>query len=142
MLFVDVTGLENAIGKLQLLQAKGEDLTPLLKYIGEDEVTRTLLRFETATAPDGSRWKGLEKPRPPRKKQRPYGDNLVLSDTGKLRGSIRYVLGNNSVTVGMEVEYSIFHQFGTKHIPARPFLGVSDELINEMEVMIGDYFQL
>lgn len=135
MLFVDVTGLESAIGKLQQLQAKGEDLTPLLKYIGEDEVTRTLLRFETATAPNGISWQALQSPRR-------RGGHKPLSDTGVLKGSIRYVLGNNSVTVGTEVEYSIFHQFGTKHIPARPFLGVSDELINEMEVMIGDYFEL
>lgn len=135
MLFVETTGLENAIGKLQQLQDKGEDLTPLLTEIGEDEVTRTLLRFETATAPDGSHWEVLKSPRR-------RGGDKPLSDTGVLKGSIRYVLGNNSVTIGTDTEYSIFHQFGTKHIPARPFLGVSDELINEMEVMIGDYFEL
>lgn len=144
MLFVEPEGLEDAIDNLRLLQARGENITPLLKYIGEDEVTRTLLRFETATAPDGTRWEGLKRPRPPREGQRPYGDDLVLSDTGDLKNSIRFVLGTNSVTIGAstEVEYAIFHQFGTRHIPKRPFLGVSDELINEIEVKTNEWFQL
>lgn len=141
MLIIQTDGLEAAIDQLMRLQAKGEDLTPLLKYIGEDEVTRTILRFETTTAPDGSPWRGLQKPR-----QR--GGDKPLSDTGRLKGSIRFVLGNNRVTIGTGTEYSIFHQFGTKtaagkrHIHARPFLGVSDELIHELEDKISDYFQL
>lgn len=130
MRFVKTTGLEEAQRRLEELASRGQDLTPVLKEIGDDEVTRTLLRFEHGKAPDGTPWKGL---------QSREGQTLV--DTGTLRSSItKQLLGSSTLLIYTDVNYAGFHQFGTRHIPARPFLGVSDDLIQSTKELINAYF--
>ena len=46
----------------------------------------------------------------------------LLIKSGKLRQSISFKLeGTDAVVVGSDAKYAPFHQFGTKHMPARPF---------------------
>ena len=46
----------------------------------------------------------------------------LLIKSGKLRQSIAFKLeGSDAVVVGSDAKYAPFHQFGTKHMPARPF---------------------
>jgi len=53
----------------------------------------------------------------------------VLTWRGFLRGNIAYRATADEVTIGSPSVYAATHQFGaTKgNIPARPFLGLSDE---------------
>ena len=46
-------------------------------------------------------------------------------DTGRLRSSIfvRFLDGGLSAEVRTDVQYASFQEFGTRHIPPRPFLG-------------------
>lgn len=124
---------------------------PLLTAIGNELVTSVSRRFETGTAPDGSRW-----PESLRVKHK-GGQTLIKS--GRLRDSIA---GNGpqvtarSVEIGTNLEYAAIHQFGGNippHVirarrakalripgvgfrksvnhpgssmPARPYLGLSD----------------
>ena len=137
MRFVNTSGLEAAQAKLGELAKRGADLTPLLRDIGDDENTRTLLRFEHGEAPDGSAWAGLKQPR---KGQKGRSDQ-VLVDTGQLRNSItKQILGSSVLMIGSNAGYAAWHQFGTRHIPARPFLGVSDDLIQSAQELIHAYF--
>ena len=47
---------------------------------------------------------------------------LVKHPYGGLRASInRELVGDDTVVVGTDKEYAGYHQFGTKHMPARPF---------------------
>lgn len=46
----------------------------------------------------------------------------VPFDTGRLRSSINTVRNNKSVSVLTPVNYAIFVEFGTKYMPAKPFL--------------------
>ena len=46
----------------------------------------------------------------------------LLIKSGKLRQSIAFKLeGKDAVVVGSDAKYAPYHQFGTKHMPARPF---------------------
>ena len=140
MRFVNTTGLEEAQAKLGELAKRGADLTPLLRELGDDEITRTLLRFEHGEAPDGSAWAGLKQSRKPRKGQKGRSDQ-VLVDTGQLRNSItKQILGSSVLMIGSNADYAAWHQFGTRHIPARPFLGVSDDLIQSAQELIHAFF--
>ena len=124
MLFVDTPGLDAATAKLRELAAQGKDLGPALAEIGEEEVTNILLRFEHEEDPQGNPWAAFAANSP-----RLLEDGKLLQDTGRLKGSIQsQVLGGSVLLVGSNVEYAPFHQFGTETIPARPFLGVSDDL--------------
>ena len=49
----------------------------------------------------------------------------LLYKSGSLRQSIGWKLvGGDTVVVGTDREYAGYHQFGTKHMPARPFFPV------------------
>lgn len=133
---VSTDGLDEALGTLRLLAAKGEDLSPLLDELGQDEKARVLMRFENAQAPDGTTWQALKHPRP-------RGGDKPLQDTGVLMGSITaQVIGKHTLQVGTATDYAHYHQFGTQHIPARPFLGVTDDLLASINELTHAYFNL
>lgn len=139
MIFVSVSGFDEAHERLRALVSRGADLTPLLTEIGENEVSNTLLRFEQARAPDGSSWQALKRPRAHRRGG--DGGNLPLNDTGALKTSIKTrLLGDSSVLIGSDLEYAITHQYGRGAIPARPYLGLNAETEAEILEVIYAYF--
>lgn len=129
MRFVIDANLQPLQDKLAELAQKGKDLTPLMNDIGEAELTNILLRFEQKQKPDGSAWKGL---------QTRVGD--ALSDTGQLKSSFRSYPSPMSVSIGSIIFYAPFHQFGTNRVEARPFLGVSSDLMRQVDELISEYF--
>lgn len=147
---VSTDGLDEALLKLRMLAAKGEDLTPMLDELGRDEEARVLMRFEHGEAPDGTTWQALKQPRRPTKKRPAYvpagqqripGDN-PLRDWGVLQGSITAQVHGNTLQIGTATDYAHYHQFGTEHIPARPFLGVSDDLLASIQELTVAYFNI
>ena len=132
MQFVVLTmGMDTALRKLKQLAERGNDITPVLDELGEDEVTRVMLRFENSEAPDGSIWEDLK-----------VRDGKPLMDTGCLYQSVVAHVANDSLQVGTNVSYAPYHQFGTQHIPARPFLGVSDDLLASLQEITLAYFNI
>jgi len=60
-----------------------------------------------------------------KKKTRKLDDHPLLIKSGALRQSIGWELsGNDAVVVGTDKRYAAFHQRGTKHMPARPFMPI------------------
>jgi phage virion morphogenesis protein len=126
------------------------NFTALHKEIGEHLVASTQMRFKEETAPDGTRW-------PQSIRAREEGGQ-TLSDTRRLRNSITCAGRPDRVEVGTNDIRASTHQFGAVirakrakalkfrvggrwavkkavRIPARPFLGLSDddqEAINEI----------
>ena len=103
-------------------------------------------RFETETAPDGTPWRPLKESTINNKLVAKNGKTNarggILSDRGDLRKSITYFATSQSVAIGTDRHYGVYHQFGTDPytiepraaealsflhpgLPARPFLGVS-----------------
>lgn len=132
---VSTDGLGEALGTLRLLATKGEDLTPMLDELGQDEVARVVQRFEQSRSPDGTAWQALKRPRP-------RGGEYPLQDTGVLMGSITAQAHGNTLQIGTAIDYAHYHQFGTQHIPARPFLGVSDDLLASIKELTHAYFSI
>ena len=144
---------------LQALYARlNHDLTPLMENIGMALKSSTRARFETETAPDGTPWRPLKESTINNKLVAKNGKTNarggILSDRGDLRKSITYFATSQSVAIGTDRHYGVYHQLGTgpytiepraakalsflmpggrvavKHVhhpglPARPFLGVS-----------------
>jgi len=105
------------------LQAKLADLTPVFQGIDESMLNRTRERFNTQTAPDGRSWQALS----PDYKKRKKNADKILTLHGRLRGLLNYRAGPNEVRIGTPLIHGATHQFGNpqRHIPARPFLGLS-----------------
>jgi phage gpG-like protein len=82
----------------------------LLDSIGHALREEASLSFTDSRDPYGKPWKPLK-----RRKGQP------LLDTGLLRNSLAYRVNGLVLELGTNVDYAGPHQYGTKHIPARPF---------------------
>lgn len=91
------------------LAAKLDDLSPVMRAIGEILVEQTDTAFETGTSPGGQRWS------PSRRASATSGQTLI--DTGRLRNSITRRLTPSSVEVGSNVVYAAIHQLGGRTGP-------------------------
>lgn len=120
------------------------DPSPLLAELGEYGLRSTRARFKTQTAPDGTSWAALQ---PWYQKEKRRNKNRILALNGYLRGQMTWQLvGDRTVEIGSNLPYAAVHQFGATikpraakvlmfrghvaksvTIPARPYLGLSDE---------------
>jgi phage virion morphogenesis protein len=154
---------------LQRIRARTENLGPVLKAIGEDLVGSTKQRFATATSPDGTPWArnsdvtisrylglssaNFKKDGSLSKKgeARLAGKKPLTGETGALGQQIHYQVNGNVLEVGSTMEYAAMQQFGGKRsdfpnlwgdIPARPFLGLSEQDISGINETVLDYLEL
>lgn len=118
----------------------------------------TLDRFKKEQSPENKKWE-----------KRKYGNNRkkLLKNTGILRNSIKSKANKKIAIVGTNLEYASTHQFGAKNrrikaknskllkfkigdrwistkevtvnIPARPFLGISEEDKEEIKDVLDFY---
>lgn len=133
--------------------AVGEKPETFLDPIGSLLKTSTQLRFNDSTGPDGSPWAAVLRGGKP------------LRDTGvHLMNAVNHRVEGNSVLVGVPPPWATVHQFGATiaaknaktlrfkigdrwvskksvTIPARPFLGVSEEdkagILNVLQEVIA-----
>lgn len=100
------------------------NLMPLMQAVAGTLEDSTKQRFNSKVAPNGVHWQNL-KPSTLQTKQRRGGGILV--DSGDLLTSITSYANNHSVVVGSNEVYAKYHQVGTNKMPARPFLGLSEQ---------------
>lgn len=156
---IDTMGGHAVEAKLASLVATFGDLSPMMRHLGGVLETQVTDRFESETAPDGSRWK-------PSHRVKTEGGN-TLRKSGIMKNSIHSVATGASVEIGTNIIYAGVHQQGAKiraktrggmrfqlpgglgwrrmmevEIPARPFLGLSadngEELLEEVEAFVVD----
>ena len=150
--------LSDDFAKLKRDLAALGDIDPvgLNKKIGEVLVSSTKKRFEDETAPDGTKW--------PKSYRAAARGGQTLSDKGRLKNSISYQASATKVEVGTNVKYAHVHQEGMEikaknakflrfrvgggwakkkkvTIPKRPFLGISDEDMEEIDDTILDHIK-
>lgn len=101
----------------------------ILNEIGILTKNKSEESFEKQSSPFGGRWKANAPATLIQKR-----GNKILTQSGLLRTSLTYKLGNQSVTIGTNKEYAPIHQFGGNAgrdkkviIPARPFLPINDK---------------
>lgn len=150
----DELGFDSA---LEHVIAAADDSTPLMSAIGGQLTKSAMTRIDrTNVDPDGVQWAMS------RRVQNKGGKTLLK--THLLRNSIHYEAGKDFVEVGSDVIYSAVHQLGAavgafgrwEHfgpdgtktskplpfgdIPARPYLGVSNEDRSQIENLVQIYF--
>jgi len=106
--------------------------------VSEAMVSSTVERFETSTAPDGSKWK-------PSKRAEEEGGK-TLDDTSALKSSVGYEASPSDVAWGSNKVYARIHQLGGETgrnksvtIDQREYLGMSEEDIEENRSIIADH---
>ena len=142
---------------------------PVLEEIGEFLIDSTRQRFGTSSGPDGTPWAknsqttilqylgkykssfGKKDGRLTKKgAERASNKRPLIGETGDLsRQIIKKVEGNHTLLVGSTMIYGAVQQFGAKKrafgrapwgdVPARPFLGISDQDRNNILDTISEY---
>lgn len=119
--YVDVVlhGLEPL--RRQIERVEHVDVEQLLTIIGIRLHRQTLRTFMMEKDPWGRPWKPLKPATIERKRS-----SKILRDTGRLWQSFTWRVEGDTLHFGTNVEYAPYHQFGTKHIPRRPFLPLDE----------------
>lgn len=115
-----------ATDALRRLAVAGGDMEPAFRDIGEALLNSHQERFERQESPDGDRWEPLSDRYLARKKKN--RDKILILE-GDLRDLLRYQASQDALELGTDRIYGASHQFGddSRGIPARPFLGLSDD---------------
>ena len=134
------------IAYLERLAAAGFLNKGVFTAIGEELLLSTDARFDSQTDPDGRPWAPLNAEYAAWKRAF-HGHDRILKLRGYLRDTLRYQATDVSVAIGSNRVFSAIHQFGgqagREHkatIPARPYLGVSDDDVAAILEIIEDAF--
>ena len=123
---------------LDALVKKIENLTPALHEIGQLMVASTDENFQKEQNIYGVKWK-QNTPATLKYKASKRFIMKVLQRRGILRSSIQYRIEGDKVSVGTNLPYGAYHQFGTSRLPKREFLGVSRQDQKEIIAILEEY---
>jgi len=130
-------GLFQATNEIKRIQ----NFSSFLKEVGQNLESSTKLRFNKGTDPDGNEWKPRsEKYKEYLRKKRRL-NNKVLVLTGQLQKSISYAYDSKEVNIGTDIDYGVFHQEGSGHMPKREFLGISSDDEQKIEKIVEKHIQ-
>lgn len=126
------------INALQGLIDAGADMKTAFSDIGEYLRLAHDDRFEAQESPDGTPWEPLNPKYAARKKKN--ADKILILDEF-LRDTLAYEADADGVEFGSNRIYAATHQFGAddRGIPARPFLGISDDDEAEILEILRDF---
>ena len=94
--------------RLQFLATRMEDLTPVMKTIGETIRASVIRNFEKGGRP--KLWKGHG----PLTQTRRGKSAKILREHSNLMNSVTYTAGRDSVQIGTNIIYAAVHQFGAE----------------------------
>jgi phage gpG-like protein len=109
--------------KLSAMAARTQDMTPAMK-VGAEAVKRLItMPYNTYVSPGGVKWKLPLAPSTIKKRRK--GSASPLNDSGDLKRSTNTASGARSIFFFATAKYAGYQQFGTRTIPARPFLPIT-----------------
>lgn len=92
-----------------------------LRDAGLYMVRETISNFTGEHDPDGRPWAPLAASTLARKKT-----STKLRETGAMAAANRLYVGGKTARIKNSIDYAIWHQTGTKRMPQRQFLGISE----------------
>ncbi|MGN0710499.1 MAG: phage virion morphogenesis protein [Anaerovoracaceae bacterium] len=135
------------------------DKSKMSSVLAENLRTSTIQRFRESKSPEGKKWTES-------KRVKEIGGKTLV-DTAGLRNSIHSKAESSGFAIGTNLKYAATHQFGAENrlirakkarglhfrmngewvnvkavhvsIPARPFLGISEEDLQEMQSTMEEY---
>jgi len=127
---------------------RGKNMEPLTEEIANHLYNLTDESFEVESSYTGTPWARLAASTVKQK-----GNSKMLYREGTLQRSLYQESTADSAYVGVNARangyaYPAVHQFGSEHVPARPFMPfdekgqVYDTVIDDMLEMVGDYLEL
>ncbi len=134
---IDTRQLERGLDRLQSW-ANTVSLTSLYRAMGAEVESQTRRRIEDErTAPDGTPWPAWSNGYAASR----HGGHSLLQNEGDLVDSLTHLVTGDGVEIGTNLVYGATHQFGRddQHIPARPFLGLSEANAADVLAVMDDW---
>jgi phage gpG-like protein len=129
-----------AIGEFSAMRQRMADPVPALKRVGRYVTELSKQAFEDGADPETHvpwpelSWATMQKRR--------GSTAQILVNSGRLRKDIHPIItGRRSVAIGTNVSYGKYHQFGTRDIPERPFLGIDGPGEREIQNIVMRYIE-
>ncbi len=123
------------LAKLKDAAKKLDNLQKPLREAGLYMERETKLNFARQSSPEGAPWAALKASTLRRKKS-----GAILRETSALMGSVQFMGASNSeARVGAGTAYGIYHQFGTRKMAARPFIGIASRHEPKIEQIFEQY---
>jgi phage gpG-like protein len=156
------------LARLKSLERAGGNMQLAFQDIGEYLLISHRERFDKEQAPDGTPWeplaestlrrkmlKGVRKGKGQKRKSLTTGKGTkagainalarskILVERSDLRDTLRYQASSDGLLFGTDRIYGASHQFGDddRNIPAREFLGLSDEDQAEIIAIIDSHLE-
>lgn len=148
---ISLPELPRQLAMLELSPAE-IDWRPTLRDWSVYLATKAKESFDRGASPDGTPWAPLKRQRNRRRDkrgrragggtgQKPLRDTGLLmasmSAAAGVQGSVRE-FGPASLTQGTAIFYGSFHQEGGRHLPARPFAGVTNAMADMLANIAAD----
>lgn len=128
---------------LQRLAQRTGDLSPLMGSIANDMLDEVEENFEQQGRP---KWKPLAESTIERREKLGYWPGKILQMRGELAAAVQTFSSANEAGVSVAKTYAAIHQFGGQAgrgkkttIPARPFLGLSEEALKGISRRIEEW---
>jgi phage virion morphogenesis protein len=113
---------------LETLLDKLKNPKPALQEIGRMLVASTRERIkDTKRSPENRPWAAWSNGTRLARTKRGTAARGLLYESGALLNSIQYQISGKTVIVGSNSPYASFLQDGTDRMPARPFVGISQD---------------
>ena len=132
-----IRGADRLIKRLDTLRQQ-YDISDMMEGVAQLMLRRTQQRFDRQVDPEGNPWAPLA-PSTLVRRRKGYAGKPPLVRTGALRGAIAIIKGGTGSVftntgagfrIGVQnpdiAAYAAVQSRGSRHVPARPFLGVSD----------------
>lgn len=113
---------------LRGVSQRAADARPVLEALASELRTMVDASFATDTAPDGTPWAPRSQAyryadgRPARTRTERDPGRGLLESSGGLRSSIGVAVRGLAIVAEATSPHAAFQQFGTRYLPARPFL--------------------
>jgi phage virion morphogenesis protein len=137
---IKLEGMTQLIAKTKNLRVRTDDPSMMYRVISSRIWKEQMRHFDMESGPDG-KWEPLSDSTLARKRAgRGSGSPKILQDTGRMKNSIMPSSDKNGayVSTGSNVKYAPYHQEGTKNIPQREYMWLSDEFIDDMSKIYLD----
>lgn len=122
----DLKDAQKTLNQVHQLLSSPDEQKTLMSQLGTILENSTRARFESKTDPEGKTWANWAASTKRQKKyQKRQESERLLRDTSLLLRSLTKKATSKQVIVGSRMKYAPFLQQGTKHMPARPFFGIS-----------------
>ena len=127
---------------LQTLLEQLKNPSTALDKIGKKFVESTQRRISTTKeSPDGKPWAPWALATLLGRQRRGTTGTGLLYESGTLADSIKHQVQGKQVTVFSDAPYARFLQAGTSKMPARPFIGFSQNDMSSTEIILRRYLR-